>query len=660
MSSLLPLLLVFGLAALGGWMLAASLFRLRRAEMAITGLAFGLLIQNWATNLLAHWLDLSLAAWLAAFAVLLAGALAAWRTRSFAQLRGILLAWRTWLILVLLALVFFGTSRGLGLFDDYQNLPVTSMLAAGDIPPHFPLDPSLRFGYHYFLLLLAAQIMRLGATFPWIALDAAHTLTISLNLVLAGLWAWRVTRSRLATLATGFIVTFAGGARWILLLLPASILSAISSHIPLIGTSSLLAKDLVSALLSPWNVEGAGPIPFPFAYTSGVNLPLIMSFGGSGSMGGLILLLLLLTATRWRHWTAAIPTTILLAACAFAYDAGYGMIGLGFALMTVVWVVRNRSLKLPRPLWTWLTMLAASFALALVQGGMFTELLISKLRSQADSYFSVRASLVFPPVIVSGHFGPLSLGDPAQLFVALLESGPLILLLPFILWQGWKSLRRERWFEAGLIAAAALAVPAMFVTLKGRDLTASSRFLSGMFFTTTLYAIPMLWFWARKRGDGWRIALLTGGFVATLSGLLLFGIQLIAIQRPVYGPFLNALDAQMASRYWDKLEPDALIFDATPSRAPTVFGRFTSSSFTWYIPKPDWRALRDDLDPFRVRAAGYDYIYMDGDYWSRLTPEEKDALGSSCVKVTADVEGLPSPDDHTIDFRRLYDIRACQ
>ena len=658
--SFLPLLLVFGLASLGGWLLTAALFRLRRAELAMIGLTFGLLIQNWLANLLARWLDLTLAAWLAALILLAAGVLAAWRMRSFAPLRGIPAAWRAWLVFALLALLFYGTGRGLGLFDDYQNLPVTSMLAVGDIPPHFPLDPSLRFGYHYFLLLFAAQIMRLGATYPWIALDAARALTISLNLVLAGLWAWRVTRSRIATLATGFVVAFAGGARWMLLLLPAPVLTAISSHIPLIGTSSLLAKDLTSALLAPWNVEGAGPLAFPFAFTSGVNLPLVMAYGGSGMVGGLILLLLLLTATRWRHWAAALPTTVILAAYAFANDAGYGMLGLGFGLVVLLWVIRNRSLKLPRQLWTWLAMLAASLVLAVVQGGMFTELLVSKLGGKTDSYFTVQASLIFPPVIVSGHFGPLSLGDPAQLLVALLESGSLILLLPFILWLGLKFLRRERWFEAGLIATAALAIPAMFVVLRGRDLTASSRFLSGWFFTTTLYAVPLLWFWARKRSDAWRISLLTGGFAATLAGLVLFGTQLAAIQRPVYGPFLNALDAQIAAKYWDQLEPDALIFDATPPRVPTLFGRFTSSSLTWYIPKPEWRALRDDLDPFRVRAAGYDYIYMDGAYWSKLTTGEKDLLGSSCVKLVTEVEGLPSPDATTLDFRRLYDIRACQ
>jgi hypothetical protein len=30
---------------------------------------------------------------------------------------------------------------GLAILDDYQNLPTTALIATGDIPPHFPLNP---------------------------------------------------------------------------------------------------------------------------------------------------------------------------------------------------------------------------------------------------------------------------------------------------------------------------------------------------------------------------------------------------------------------------------------------------------------------------------------------------------------------------------------
>jgi len=655
--STLPLLLVFGLAILGGWLIVAALFRIRRGELTIVGLAVGIFLQNWWTNILAHWLDLPLAAWLSAALVLVAGLVAAWKFKSFGQLRDILGAWRLWLLLLFLTFLFYSTGRGLGLFDDYQNLPTASLMATGDIPPHFALDPSLRFGYHYFALLLSAQIMRLGDTFPWIALDAARALMIALALILAGQFAWRLTRNRLAAFAASFLFAFATGMRWVLLLLPASLLSLISSHITLIGSSSTIAPTLHEALLSTWNVDGAGPIPFPFAFTTGVNLPISMGYGGAGACGPVIMLLFLLLMPRWKHWTASIPITLLLAAYSLSSDAGYGLLGLASLLVALATVFRNRSLSLPRGLWAWLWMMGVSALLAVVQGGMFTELVLSKFGASQNSYFDVGISPAFPPVIVSGHFGPLSLGDPAQLFVALLECGPLILLLPIVLWRGWRALKREHWFEAALLGTAGLAIPFAFVTLSDRLLTGSSRFMGGMFFTTAIYAVPLMWHWARSRGPGWKVTLVSGGVASALAGIFLFGLQLIAIQKPVYGPFLTDLDAQVAARYWNKLPSDALVFDSYPPRTPVIFGRFTRSSETWYLINQEWYDLRDHMDPFRAYAEGFDYIYLDAEYWTRLTAEQKNALSNACVKVVDEWEGYTP--EKTRDFRRLLDVRAC-
>jgi hypothetical protein len=303
-------------------------------------------------------------------------------------------------------------------------------------------------------------------------------------------------------------------------------------------------------------------------------------------------------------------------------------------------------------------MMFASALLAVAQGGMFTELAISQLGGARESYFEVGISPAFPPVIVSGHFGPLSLGDPAQLFVAFLETGPLILLLPFVLWRGWQALKREHWFEAALLGTAALAIPAAFITLSDRLLTGSSRFMGGMFFTTAIYAVPLLWHWAKRRGPGWKVALVSGGVAAVMAGIFLFGLQLIAIQKPVYGPFLTELDAKVAAQYWNKLPPDALIFDSYPPRTPVIFGRFTRSSETWYLITPEWYDLRDNLDPFRAHAEGFDYIYLDAEYWTRLTAEQKSALSNACVKLVDEWEGYHA--DKTRDFRRLLDIRACE
>jgi hypothetical protein len=97
--------------------------------------------------------------------------------------------------LALLFGLFFAISRGLAIFDDYAHLPTLSLMAAGDIPPHFSLDPRVPYGYHYFLLLLAAQMTRLSSWFPWTAWDAARTGSCPGGAA-RRLWARRVTQLR--------------------------------------------------------------------------------------------------------------------------------------------------------------------------------------------------------------------------------------------------------------------------------------------------------------------------------------------------------------------------------------------------------------------------------------------------------------------------------
>jgi len=148
--------------------------------------------------------------------------------------------------------------RGLVIFDDYQNLPTISMMATGDIPPHFSLDPSLRFGYHYFLLLLSAQFVRLGDMYPFTALDLARALTFGLMIILLALWVRRVTRSRIAGWLAGMVMAFTGGMRWLLLLFPASLLDKIASQTQLMGSGLDTGKEFLKNLVSPWIIDGSG------------------------------------------------------------------------------------------------------------------------------------------------------------------------------------------------------------------------------------------------------------------------------------------------------------------------------------------------------------------------------------------------------------------
>jgi hypothetical protein len=648
----------------GGWLLAASLFRLRRDETAMIGLGIGLVAESWLANVLAHTMPVMIAFWLAAVLTLLCGLIAIILPKRKNNKINFSFSLGPWLILFLLTILFISIGRGLAIFDDYQNLPTISLMAAGDIPPHFALDPRFSFNYHYLLLLFAAQFMRLGNMFPWTALDTSRGLIIALPLMLAWLWAYRMTRNRIASVLTSMMLMFAGGARWLLLLLPQPILQIISNQITLIGSASVTAPDLMRALLSNWKIEGDGPIPFPFAFHSGIFQSYVMNgFTGISGMAFIIVLLLLLTAQRWRNPFAGVITFILFSSLALANEVTFGLIGLGFVFAVIVWMISRRSWKLPSSLLRWIAVLVPVGLTAMIQGGMFTEIVRARLGSgpgSGGSYFDATPNLVWPPSVISAHFGALSLFNFSQLIVALTEIGPIILVLPVVIMWGWKTLRAQNWVEAALIGTFAWSVPSLFVAFKGPLYTATPRLLDGLLFACTLYAVPLFWIWARKKSDAWRGALVVGGLITIFAGVMLFGIQLISIQKPVTTTFISDLDVKVTDKYWNKLKPGSLVLDPSMYQGPTIFGRATDSSVTWYVPKPEWQALLANPDPHQIHAQGYDYFYFGIDYWNQLTPQQQAALQQPCVKKLFEVDGIHSLTDYRKDFRRLLDVSACK
>ena len=664
MNGFAPLVLWAVLWIAGGWLLAVGLFRLRRSEAAMIGLGIGLVTETWLANVLAQMLPVVIAFWLASALTLIGGLIAIVLLKRQDIKINFSLSFSSWLILFILTMLFISIGRGLSIFEDYQNLPTISLMATGDIPPHFALDPHFSFNYHYFLLLFATQFMRLGSMYPWSALDVSRGLIIALPLMLAWLWAFRMTHNRIASILTSAMLMFAGGARWLLLLLPQPILQLISNQITLIGSAAVTAPNLIRALLSSWKIEGDGPIPFPFVFHSGVFQSYVMNgFTGISGMAFIIVLLLLLTAQRWRNPFAGVLTFILLSSLALANEVTFGLIGLGFVLAVIVWIISHRSFQLPSSLLRWIAVLVPVGLAAMVQGGMFTEIVRARFGSgtgSGGSYFDATPDLVWPPAIISAHFGSLSLFNLSQLIVALTEIGPIILVLPLAVIWGLKTLRAQNWYEAALIGTFAWSVPALFVAFKGPLYTATPRLFDGLLFACTLYAVPLLWIWARKRSDVWRSALVLGGLITIFAGVMLFGIQLISIQKPVTTTFISDLDVKVTDKYWNKLKPGSLVLDPSTYQGPTIFGRATDSSVTWYVPKPEWQALLANPDPQQIHAQGYDYFYFGIDYWNQLTLQQQAALQQACVKKLFEVDGIHSLTDYRKDFRRLLDVSACR
>jgi len=656
--SIFPLLALFVLWGIGGWLMLSRHFDVSSNERGLVGFGLGLVISNMLVNFTARWMPLAAASWLAALMTIALGILLAWPLEK-ELLKGFSFRWKQWLWIALAAWLFTLIGRGLAIFDDYQNLPTVSIMATGDIPPHFPLRPDAWFGYHYFLLLLSAQIVRIASAAPWVALDLARGLVFTLTFSLTGILAWRITKNRTAALSAVAFAALAGGTRWLFLLLPIGLLKRVSAALTLIGSGAASAPNLFDALALPWSIEGDGPIPFPFAFVNGVNAPLSMMHNGYGTTAVLGLLLLLLIADRRKGRLAGIPIVIVLASIALANEVDWFILYVGFLLAVLVWVVMRKRFP-PRGILPWILMTGLAGVLALVQGGMATEILRGTLFPgpvEADTYFEVGFKLVGPAVI-SPHLGKLSLLDPLQLLAAIFEVGPIMLVLPLVIAWGLRALKNESWLNGALASSVVVSAASVFVEYYGNaGITATTRLLFIFVTVCKLLAVPLVWLWLEKRKQDWvQYGAWSLGILAVFGGIILFGIQMIAVPRPVYSYFLTEIDARFEEAYWDSLPVGAWVLDPDPHRAATVFGRPAKALRNWGVPLPEWEALVESGDPYIIHAAGYDFMYFDKDYWKM----HSDQLESSCVKVVETMDGEKFEHGGVVpDFRMLLRIDGC-
>jgi hypothetical protein len=648
----------------GGCWIVQSSFTLRKNETTLAGLTAGLFIETVVANMLTRFIEPPLSFWLAAILVFLAGAVLV-IVKDWHGLFRVQIQPGQWIAFVLLFGIFFAISRGLSIFDDYAHLPTTSMLATGDVPPHFALDPEVPYSYHYFLMLFAAQVMRIGDVFVWTALDISRSLAFGLTVMMAVIWGQRITFSHLGGVVNGIFRMFSGGARWLLLLLPAAVIAWISPQISMLGSAAQSAPDFQTALSGYWQVDGAGPIPFQFAFANGIINPGVLGHGPNGIVGGALTLFLLLTFNRWKGWKGAAVTVFLLAAMQLLGEVGIVLSVVSWGLLTVFYMVTHRTWRLPTSLWHWWVVLIAGWGFGLLQGGALGGALQETLAegilgAETGSYQTLGFQFVWPPAIVSSHLGVLSMTNPAQLITALCEIGPLLLVFPLVVIWGIKSYRAKRWYEASLILSACISLVLVFFQFSGSTgVRNSSRFYSFLGICS-LWVVPIVWRWFSKRRQWVKTSITILSLVSLVSGVVIFGVELAAIQKPVMSTLVNNLDARMSKQFWNKLEPGTMVFDPLVYRAPTIFARPNASSLTWYERKPGYLSLYEEADPHRINEAGYAYVYFDEDYWEQIGNKGQQRFSDSCVKVLAEYT-QPDPRDLTqTEMRRLLDIRQCK
>lgn len=211
-----------------------------------------------------------------------------------------------------------------------------------------------------------------------------------------------------------------------------------------------------------------------------------------------------------------------------------------------------------------------------------------------------------------------------------------------------------------MAASAALSILSLFLRYFGTaGESANTRLLATLVTPPTFYAVPLVWTWLKQKGDHVKIAAFSFGLVSVFGGLVFFGIQLIAAQKPILPLFITDIDIEMSARHWDKLPDDVMVFDPDPRRVVTVFGRGTNSNVSWR-PTEEWKKLVANPDPYLLKAAGFDYVYFGIEYWEDLYPAQQVALQNPCVKIMDEAIGIRSLQDYRKDFRRLLDISECK
>jgi hypothetical protein len=643
----------------GGWLIAVHAFRLEPREQVPVGLGIGVVGFLFLANILGHWLAPDLSFWLAGWLVLGFG-LIAWRVSGESLVdRSGLCSWGWLAALAVIAGLIILVGRGLGIFDDYNSMPLISVMAAGDIPPTFYLNAGQPYLYHYAFQLFGAGLMRVGGFFPWSALDVSRGFLGGLALILAGFWGWRMTHRKLGGVSVALVLALVSGGRWMLNLLPYSILAPAARQVSLWGSAADSAPSLLEGLRSAWVIEGGPPTPIPLAYANGILPPFVLNvFTGPKSLSLVALFLLLLLFSRRRGWRGGAVISAVLALWALAAEAEFVLIALGMGIVAALTWFRRvdgswRNRGLPG-----VACLVPALLISLFQGGTITEVgrsFFTRLtRGSGTSVTATLFSLRLPPAIVSAHLGELRFDRPDQLMIGLFEIGPVLLAGPIVAWAALRWLRRGRFALVSVAVASylGLLIPVFLRYEVDRDITRISG--SGLLDWAILSTAVVWVLWPRLRSAWFRAAILAVAVTSIFAGLVVLGPLLTAASRPVLSNDIAVIDAAMTRRFWDRLAPNALVLDSQGWRAVAVTGLPTRSAVDVTNDLPAWRELVASPEARRVAEAGFGYVYIDQRWWDHMSQADRASYDQPCAVLLGE-----ETDNNANGLRRLYDVRSC-
>lgn len=659
-------LVVTGIWCLGGWLLARHAFRLMSGERLLVGFGLGLVVYLWIVNLLGRVVSPTLSFILSAILVLLLGLAFAWKGERP------VLDWRDWkiwkwlLVGLVLVWLFQRVAMGMAIFDEPKNLSIVSTMAAGDIPPHHYMNADVYFPYHYGFQLLGSSLVRLGGLFPWSAFDMSKALVGAYFFLLIALFTRRFVDRPWAGLIVAVVMALATGTRFLIYLLPHSWMAAIDPLIKVRAPDPVVGLPLSQAILQGIVIDDGPPAPLLFGFMDGFGWPFTMNIHiGPSTLSAIILLLAWMLASRMTRKASWIILAILFSFWALVWESSYAVFLIGGSLAAIFWLVKKRGKVDSWIKWTTMAMVF-SIPFAVWQGGTITELVREMFSgmSQVSSLNPAEAvslggfSLRWPLAIYSKHLGALEIFSWRELFVALLEFGPVIFFTPWITWWGWKRLQTGDWMTFMVVVGSwvSFGIPILLSFEYDRDIVRFTEYSRWVWII--LLAIMLLEPAAKERR-----LLRTVGVASLLlmifGGLVITGpILSAATQTVLTEPDVSGIDALVAEDAWDSLAPDSLVFDPQGWRGTMLTGRLTrvvegNMSYN-YSHSPRWEAILANPSISELLNQGYKYVYIEQAWWNSLSDEAREALSAKCIQVmTEHVDGASG------DFRRLINLEGC-
>jgi hypothetical protein len=665
--NLLPWTAVMILVFWGGWLLVYHVFGKRRPLDAFLGFGLGLVLYLWSVNLVGRWLDPVTAFVGCGLLVLLAGLLAARGDLRLPYREALRAGWPLLLLGLVMFWMFLRVSKGLGLFDEYKNLALVSVIANGELPVRDVAGQDNPLRYHYGFHLLGASLMRLGGMMPWSAFDFAKALVWGYAAVLSWLLGRRIFERSWGGAAGLLTILFSSGTRYLLLLLPSDLLIQADKLIDLAGATAQSAGSFFEAMTGTYLIDAGPPIPYPLAYQSGIRVPLVLGHGGDRLLAGALLLLFVLFYIKDgipRKPAAIGVLALFLSFWALTAEAAYAVLGLGIGLSLATAVIRARGFRQLDPALTALALAGLlSLPIAFLQGGTLSAMVLKQAAElqiadtlQAGSSFS-SFSLRWPPALVSAHLGEIPLSSLLGWLIAVLEAGVIVILLvPVSIWAARQAGRGE--FHSGLLLGAVwvgLLFPVFFRWEVDRDI---ARITS---FGLEVLSILVLLYWGAllRRGGGWEKwgAALAAGLTALsiYGGLMLNGVQLTAAQQTVLAHRYDPHDGEVLSQVWGTLPADSKAFGLI-GKMSILTGHLSGGIYNppYGQEREIWDGLIAAPTLEGLVAGGYEFVYADQAWFRQIPESSQDLFDAECVRLAAGAEN-----EIGSKFTRIYDLRAC-